>query len=251
VLRVLDQAWLTAEPDAAAHEAAALEQAETLGLRAPRLVAYTANDSDLAAPLVLMTFIPGAIELRPLNFQSWLAGLAAELAAIQRHTAHSLAWHYGSWVKAEVLRPPAWTTKPAMWERAIEIFSTDKPEVQPVFIHRDYHPTNVLWSAGAVSGVVDWINACQGPAGVDVAHCRTNLALMFGPQAAAQFLQIYCEVAQGFTYPTFWDVDSVFVMIQPQQTFYPTLQEFVLGHLEPERLQQGIDADLERVMRWG
>ena len=43
VLRVLDNwEWLTAEPDLASHEAAALDEAERAGLPTPRLVAYAA-----------------------------------------------------------------------------------------------------------------------------------------------------------------------------------------------------------------
>src|SRR5258707_1164666 len=82
------------------------------------------------------------------------------------------------------LVPPAWSQKPAAWARAIEVLLAGPPPAPAVFIHRDYHPLNVLWQAGAISGVVDWINACRGPAGVDVAHCRTNLAQMYGPAAA-------------------------------------------------------------------
>jgi aminoglycoside phosphotransferase (APT) family kinase protein len=44
-----------------------------------------------------------------------------------------------------------------------------------VFTHRDFHPGNVLWSRGRVTGVVDWPTASVGPAVVDVGHCRTNL----------------------------------------------------------------------------
>ena len=53
VLRVLDNpAWLANEPDLAAHEAAALNEAQKAGLAAPRLVAYAADLSliHLSAP---------------------------------------------------------------------------------------------------------------------------------------------------------------------------------------------------------
>lgn len=43
-----------------------------------------------------------------------------------------------------------------------------RPQVKPCFIHRDYHPTNILWVDDKVSGVVDWVNACRGPAGIDI-----------------------------------------------------------------------------------
>ena len=72
--RVLDnREWLTAEPDLASHEAAALDEAQRAGLPAPRLVAYAADDVGFGAPVVLMSFIAGAVELRPADFP----GLAA------------------------------------------------------------------------------------------------------------------------------------------------------------------------------
>src|SRR5450759_4157095 len=63
VLRVLDNApWLAEEPDLAAHEAAALQEAQTAGLRAPRLVAYAADDAGFGAPVVLMSVLDGDIQ---------------------------------------------------------------------------------------------------------------------------------------------------------------------------------------------
>jgi hypothetical protein len=33
---------------------------------------------------------------------------------------------------------------------------------------------NVLWEENGISGIADWINACMGPIGIDVAHCWTQ-----------------------------------------------------------------------------
>src|SRR5262245_7952341 len=76
VLRVLDNsAWLADEPDLAEHEAAVLQEAQRAGLRAPRLLAYSSEEVGFGAPVVLMTFVEGHIELRPSDFQGWLEGL--------------------------------------------------------------------------------------------------------------------------------------------------------------------------------
>ena len=70
---------------------------------------------------------------------------------------------------------PKWITKPAMWERAIEVFHGPVPHEECTFIHRDFYPGNVLWHRRAVSGLVDWEAASVGPRSMDVAHCRINL----------------------------------------------------------------------------
>ena len=179
ILRVIDnQKWLAEEPDLVAHEAAALEEAQKAGLRAPHLVACSSEDVGFGAPVVLMSFIEGQVEIRPSDLQGWVDGLASELALVHQHTADTFGWNYLSWVDKAALLPPKWTAIPHVWERAIDLVLNTTPDAQSVFIHRDYHPTNVLWKKGAVSGIVDWPNACRGPAGVDVAHCRINLESM-------------------------------------------------------------------------
>jgi len=47
-----------------------------------------------------------------------------------------------------------------VWERAVEISRGPAPDLPAVLLHRDFHPGNVLWRYGRVSGVVDWLGAC-------------------------------------------------------------------------------------------
>ena len=250
VLRVLDNhAWLAEEPDVAQHEAAALEQARALGLRAPRLVAYATEEVGFGAPVVLMSFLEGVVELQPADLPSWIDGLAAELAAIHRYEVPDFGWHFVSWASKDALRVPGWTSIPHVWERAIDLAQRPAPYSRSVFIHRDYHPTNVLWRDGVLSGVVDWISACQGPAGVDVAHCRTDLALMYGPQIAEQFLQAYLHHADQFEYQLYWDLEAIFDKCQPAPSYYPPWQHFGLGPIAREVLCGRVDAYLEQIMR--
>jgi aminoglycoside phosphotransferase (APT) family kinase protein len=249
VLRVVDnQDWLAEEPDLAEHEAAALEEAQRANLRAPYLVAYSSEDVGFGAPVVLMSLLEGTIDLRPADFKGWLDGLANELALIHQHTAPTFRWDYTSWVERATLAPPEWTTISHVWERAIELALHTAPNFYPVYIHRDYHPTNVLWHKGALSGVVDWITACRGPAGVDVAHCRINLAKMFGIAAADQFLETYSEVSEGFEYNPYWDVDSLLDTCIPRPKFYPPWRDFGLDIIPPEMLNQRVDTYIESVM---
>jgi aminoglycoside phosphotransferase (APT) family kinase protein len=250
VLRVLDnREWLADEPDLAAHEAAALEEARKARLRAPRLIAYTADEVGFGAPVVLMSFIAGHIELQPADFQSWLADLANELAAVHRHPAIAFPWSFVSWVERPALKVPAWTAIPHAWERAIDLWLKGEPAAKRVFIHRDYHPTNVLWQQGTVTGVVDWINACRGPAGADVAHCRNNLTSMYGPEVADQFLEAYWAVADGFDYDPYWDVDGILNTSLPRPTYYPPWQDFGLRPIPQEVLYRRVDAYLASVLR--
>jgi aminoglycoside phosphotransferase (APT) family kinase protein len=249
VLRVLDnREWLAEEPDLAAHEAAALGEARAAGLPAPEPVAFSAEEVGFGAPVVLMTFLEGAVELRPADREAWLQALAGELAAIHRHPASGFAWQYASWVDMTNLAPPTWTARPRAWERAIAVVGRGRPQADPVFIHRDYHPTNVLWRDGAISGVVDWVNACRGPAAVDLAHCRTNLAVMYGIAVADRFLEHYREAAAGFVYDAYWDLHSLLEWCFPELEFYRPWQDFGLAVIPQETLRQRVEAYLQSVL---
>jgi aminoglycoside phosphotransferase (APT) family kinase protein len=250
VLRLFhDEQWLREEPDLAAHEADALTEAEETSLCTPRLIAWENGPDIMGVPFVLMSLLGGEVELKPRDFTGWLDTLAQHLAQLHTHRAPDFAWHYNSWLDWDNLRPPAWTKNPQLWERAIEIARQAPPDEEIVFIHRDFHPVNVLWSGEQISGVVDWVNACQGPAGVDVAHCRTNLAVLFGIEAADTFLKCYESRAGEMKNQAYWDACSVLDVVLPAPQWYRPWSEFGLHGMAVEEMQQRDEDYLNSVMR--
>ena len=88
----------------------------------------------------------------------------------------------------------------AAWAAAIDVIRRSTPPYEGRFLHRDFHPGNVLFDvpparpAGArITGVVDWAATSWGPADLDVAHCATNLALLHGPAWGLRFAEAYEE----------------------------------------------------------
>ena len=116
---------------------------------------------------------------------------------------------------------PSWSRQPEAWEKAIELVEAKPPAYRECFVHRDYHPSNVLWDAGRVSGVVDWVNGCRGPAGIDVAWCRHDLANLHGVSVADDFLEAYLEAAgSGFVYDPYWDLMAVVELLPGPPSMY-------------------------------
>jgi aminoglycoside phosphotransferase (APT) family kinase protein len=240
VLRVLDNLeWLSEEPDLAAHEAAALAEAQRTNVPSPKPIGFSSDQN-----LVLMTLLPGKTELLPPR----LPQLAQTLAQIHRHDATHFAWTYRTWVDHKSLSVPAWAEHPALWETAITRWNQPPPDSPFVFLHRDFHPGNVLWEDEAITGVVDWINACLGPAGVDVGHCRMNLALMHGPEVAAEFLAAYQRSAPEFVYEPYWDIDTIFDACLPGPSFYPPWAEFGIETLSEATLQRRVEKYLQQIL---
>ena len=148
-----------------------------------------------------MTRLPGAVEWAPADLDGFLRGLAALLPAIHATPVGPGLQDYAPY-PLETSRPPAWTARPDVWERGFAVFDEPPPGDERRFIHRDFHPGNVLWSRGAVTGVVDWASTSIGSPCADVGHCRLNLAGVLGLDAADRFLEL-CDVGD---YHPYWDI---------------------------------------------
>jgi aminoglycoside phosphotransferase (APT) family kinase protein len=189
--------FLDEEPDAMRKEVAALEAFRGTSVPAPRLIAWSADP-----PAILMTRVPGrhAFDARhPGLVQSLLAAIhGADPAAFA-------GWRYQGYHEGLPLEPPSWWADVDLWAAALAISANRPTAYAPVVIHRDFHPGNVLWAKGSISGVIDWGNACLGPAAFDLAHYRANLATLVGPEVVDGSLQ-------G---DPIWDIEAALGFIDP------------------------------------
>jgi aminoglycoside phosphotransferase (APT) family kinase protein len=209
VLRRYVRPELNAEdPDIAAREARALRAAGSAGVPTPELLAVDPSGGGAGVPAVLMSRLPGRVDWWPSDTGRWLRRLAELLPRIHDSPlpAPGTLRRYAPDQPASY-QPPRWTRRPRLWERAAQISHEPAPDLPAVLVHRDFHPGNVLWRRGAVSGVVDWQAACTGPAAADVAHCRVNL-LTIGTDAAERFT-VSWQHAAGVAYNPWADVVTI------------------------------------------
>lgn len=201
--RFVRRDWLAEEPDAPQREAKALEIVEGCPVPTPRLLAVDALGERADVPALLMTRLGGSVDWTPAELEPFLARLAAALPVIHATAipVRAALPEYEPY-QPRPARPPAWSARPEVWRRAFEVFDGPPPPHERCFIHRDYHPGNVLWSDGAVSGVIDWSNASIGSPNADIGHCRFNLAGYIGIEAAERFLELTGRV----DYHPYWDI---------------------------------------------
>lgn len=197
--------WLAEEPDLAEREMRVLDALRGSGLPVPECLAADVTGIECDVPAVLMTRVRGRIELQPRDLSDYLRQLAAFLPALHALGTVEGLPAYRAWFRSRPFEVPAWSRRPELWLRANELASAPPPDVTPTLIHRDYHPANTLWRYGRLSGVTDWVNACNGPTGNDVAHCRVNLSALFGTEAAEEFREAYESVA-GVSQHPHWDL---------------------------------------------
>lgn len=204
----------------ARREAAILELLEPSRVPAPRLIAADPDGARCGVPALLMTFLPGRPPGRSLPLDALLEGLADALSAI-----HAVPVHEGS-VPAHRrfhappdLELPAWAREGAVWKRAVELAAGAPPDLPDCFIHRDFHPDNTLWEGARLTGVVDWSYGSRGPAAIDAAHLRWNLALDFGVDGADRLLPLL-DASEHHPY---WDVvDLLDLLGEPGLELAPT-----------------------------
>ncbi|MFE8973769.1 phosphotransferase family protein [Streptomyces cyaneofuscatus] len=184
-------------------------EADILGLLADTNVpAARLHGVDAAAehcdhPSLLMSLLPGSLRLDGEDIERKTELLARQLVAIHGVLVPEGARPrtYQPWTSPERVRLPENSKQPEVWQRAVEVIRQPPPAYRPCFLHRDFHPGNVLFAGeGAdltITGVVDWVETSWGPADLDVAHCSTALALLHGVPVGMRLADHY--VAAGGT----------------------------------------------------
>ncbi|MEU3106022.1 phosphotransferase family protein [Streptomyces griseoflavus] len=164
---------------------------------AAALVAVDATARHCDRPSLLMSLLPGTVRVDDEEAPERAGPLARQLLRIHRVpvTGRSRPRAYQAWTSPERVSPPEDTGRPELWRRAVDVIRREPPAYRGCFLHRDFHPGNVLFSGdGAdlrISGVVDWVETSWGPADLDVAHCATALALLHGVPAGMRFADLY------------------------------------------------------------
>ena len=165
-------------------------------LAVPEPVAVDPDGSATGDPSLLMTRLPGRIDLVT-RTPGHLAALAEVLVTLHRFVPPPGRWPrtYQSWAFESKRVVPEWSRDDGLYREAFARLTQPPPDYEPTFLHRDFQPGNVLFDDGRVSGVVDWVETSTGPTDLDVAHCTSNLATLHGAEPAVGFEREY--VAAG------------------------------------------------------
>ena len=200
-------------PGLLTREAEVLTLLASTTVPAARLLAVDAEGSQCADPSLLMTLLPGRLMLDGTGSDVRRRALAEQLVHI-----HDLAVpaadrprSYQPWTSADRVQVPERTGRPDVWRHAVDVIRQDPPAYDGCFLHRDFHPGNVLFAGpsgaasseqtASITGVVDWVETSWGPRDLDVAHCATAVALLHGPEAGGSFVSDYLDARGSLSEP--------------------------------------------------
>lgn len=168
-------------------QAPLLRALHTEGLAVPDIHWVSSDEDVLGAPFIVMSRLPGRTliiwEPDPSFLDGsvflpdlWIAG-AKVLAQIHKvhHDIVLPDWECPTTLSAELGR---WTSltrhsEGSDWHSLLrdlsEVLQDNMPPDEPVgLVHGDFHPGNILFHEGWMSGVIDWDLAVIGPQGMDV-----------------------------------------------------------------------------------
>ena len=172
-----------------------LEVAQRATAPVPEPIAADLEAVWFGRPAIVMSRLPGRADVTPKDVDAWIRALAQTLTELHETAVDG--------AEAVLTRPPrakAW--RAPMGEHApldacaIRSLAERLPALpsERVFTHGDFHPGNVLWHRGRISGVVDWSHARLDARWSELAYCRAEVCLLLGPDIADRLADAYSDI---------------------------------------------------------
>ncbi|MFD3493573.1 phosphotransferase family protein [Streptomyces sp. NPDC058690] len=239
-------------------EAGALTLLPGTGVPAPGVVAVDPTAAHCEYPSLLMTHLAGRTVLDDEGLETRVPLLARQLVAIHALRPAERPREYVALTTADTVVTPQGADA-AVWAAAIDVIRKPAPPCEGRFLHRDFHPGNVLFDvppsrpAGArITGVVDWAATSWGPADLDAAHCSTNLALLHGPAWGLRFAEAYEEaggvLATAASERLYWRVRDALAFSKEVQLVSQPWREAGRTELTTRAVEKRLDAYVTSLM---
>lgn len=227
-----------------------LEFAQRATVPVPEPIAADLESAWFGRPGVVMSRLPGRPDVTPTDVDAWVAALAQALADLHETPLDGAEGAVTRPLWAETWRPPAGEHDP-LTVAAVSAVTARLPSLasEHVFIHGDFHPGNVLWHRGRISGVVDWSAAGLDSRWAELAYCRCDVCLLLGPDVADRLADAYSDiVGESSDELAVYDVMCVFNLRHYAATALAAYRE--QGHAPNQQLSLAhLDEQLRRALK--
>ena len=169
--------------------------AQRVSAPVPEPIAADLESVWFGRPAVVMSRLPGRPDVTPEDLDPWVRALAQALAELHETALDAAEGVLTRPPRSKAWPPPAREHTPLI-AAALSAITAHRPSLssERVFTHGDFHPGNVLWSRGRISGVVDWSHARLDARWCDLAYCRAEVCLLLGPDVADRLADAYSDI---------------------------------------------------------
>ena len=249
------------DPRVGEREWAALTALERVGAPTPRPRWLDAGGTVFGCPAIVTSQVPGRGMLAPRDLQGWVRQLAEALARIhaapladedrailldQRQEVDRLlaSEEPPSALLGKPLGSEVWATMRGYWPQLVS--------ARRGLVHGDFWPGNTLWLRGRLSGVVDWEQVRCGDPSQDVACCRLDLTLLFGPETADQFLLAYLAASEEPVRQLFfWELSIAASALEDVEHWVDGYHDLGRTDVTPEIARDRLERFAETALRIG
>jgi len=172
-----------------------LDFAQRVALPVPEPIVADLESVWFGRPAVVMSRLPGRPDLTPKDIDSWVRALAQALAELHETPLHGAEGAVTLPPGHETWRAPAGEHDP-LTAAAVSAVTARLPlrTSERVLTHGDFHPGNILWRRGRISGVVDWSEARLETRWSELAGCRAAVCIHHGPDIADRLADAYSGI---------------------------------------------------------
>lgn len=193
VARCHGQRDLERNPHIARDEFRLLSYLHAAGLPVPRPHFVDQEGIYISRPCLVCSYIPG----RTITALDSLAlrQMADTLARIHRLPIDEITFlsRQEEYIAAWLSRPAGAMGLEAKGRSALQGAWPWAQRNQPVLLHGDYWPGNILWQDGRLVGIIDWEDAALGDPLADLASTRLELLWACGSEAMSLFTTLYLQ----------------------------------------------------------
>lgn len=160
-----------------------------LGVRLPKPLAVDASLEIVPYPYLLIDFVEGTTKVAPDFENDAIKKMANMLFEIHGHPGVA-----GLPARIDPLENlDEYLPEEEEFRDLPELVSkiTTQFEGEPVLLHGDYWPENVMWLDGEIAAVLDWEDSAVGDPTSDIACCYLELRYIHGKPGADHFLEEY------------------------------------------------------------
>lgn len=223
-----------------------------LDIPTPEPLAIDAGDW-FGTPAIVMSRLPGSPSADGISFAdraSLVAGALSTLASAD--VSHAEGLFPGPLAADIVERLPDASGWGEVYRRAREVVRSTleaRDDFDRVVCHGDFHPGNMLFHEGRLSGIVDWSSIFVGPRDLDLSYCRTEVALIGGVDAADMLRAAYeRELGTKANNVALWDLFCALNARKWSHIWYRDSIEQGSGGLTLRRLRSRLQAFTERAL---